>query len=43
MIVKILGGGCARCEKLEQVARAAATEAKAEAEFIKVKKILFTY
>ena len=39
MIIKILGGGCPRCEKLEQVARLAAAEAGFEAEFIKVKKM----
>lgn len=34
--VKILGSGCANCKKLEAVARAAATAAGIEADFIKV-------
>lgn len=36
LTVKILGSGCANCKKLEAVAREAATEAGAQAEFIKV-------
>ena len=39
MIVKILGGGCPRCEKLEKVAREAAGELGVEAEFVKVKNM----
>ena len=39
MEVKILGGGCPRCEKLESVAKSAAQEAGIEATFIKVKKM----
>ena len=39
MIIKILGGGCPRCEKLEQVTRMAAAETGIKAEFIKVKKM----
>jgi small redox-active disulfide protein 2 len=34
--VKILGSGCANCKKLEAVARAAASAANMEADFIKV-------
>lgn len=36
LTIKILGSGCANCKKLEAVAREAATQAKVEAEFIKV-------
>ncbi len=39
MIVKILGGGCPRCEKLEQMAREAAKELGIEPEFLKVKNM----
>ncbi len=39
MIVKILGGGCPRCEKLEQTAREAAKELRIEPEFLKVKNM----
>ena len=39
MIVKILGGGCPSCEKLEQVAREAAAELGVTPEFIKVKNM----
>ena len=39
MIIKILGGGCPRCERLERAAREAAEEAGIKAEFIKVKNI----
>lgn len=39
MDIKILGGGCPRCEKLEQVTRMAAEEAGVEATFTKVKKM----
>ena len=39
MIVKILGGGCPRCEKLEKVAREAANTLGTEAEFVKVKNL----
>jgi small redox-active disulfide protein 2 len=36
MEVKILGTGCPKCKRLEQLARAAADEAGLEATFIKV-------
>jgi len=39
MVVKILGGGCPRCEKLEQMARAAAAELGIEPEFLKVRNM----
>jgi small redox-active disulfide protein 2 len=39
MIVKILGGGCPRCEKLEKMAREAADALKIQAEFVKVKNL----
>ncbi len=39
MKIKILGGGCPRCEKLEQTAREAAQTLGIDAEFIKVKKM----
>ena len=39
MIIKILGGGCPRCERLEVVAKKAAQEAGVEAEFVKVKNM----
>lgn len=39
MKIKILGGGCPRCEKLEQTAREAAQTLGVDAEFIKVKKM----
>jgi len=39
MKIKILGGGCLRCEKLEQTAREAAQTLGIDAEFIKVKKM----
>ena len=39
MIVKILGGGCPRCERLEKVAREAAGALGTEAEFVKVKNL----
>jgi small redox-active disulfide protein 2 len=39
MIVKILGGGCPRCERLEKVAREAADALGKEAEFVKVKNL----
>jgi small redox-active disulfide protein 2 len=39
MKIKILGGGCPRCKKLEQTARDAAQTLRIEAEFIKVKKM----
>lgn len=34
--IKILGGGCANCKRLEAVAREAAAELGVQAEFIKV-------
>ena len=39
MKIKILGGGCPRCEKLEQTTRDAANTLGIEAEFIKVKNM----
>lgn len=39
MIIKILGGGCPRCEKLELVTRKAAESLGISAEFIKVKNM----
>ena len=36
MTIKILGSGCAKCKKLEAVARTAAEAAGIQAEFIKV-------
>lgn len=37
MEIKILGGGCPKCHRLEELAREAAAELGIEAEFIKVK------
>ncbi|MCK4448954.1 MAG: thioredoxin family protein [Anaerolineae bacterium] len=39
MEIKILGGGCPKCERLERLAREAASEVDAEATFIKVKEL----
>ena len=39
MVVKILGGGCPRCERLEKVAREAAAGLNIPVEFIKVKNM----
>ena len=39
MKIKILGGGCSRCERLEKLAREAASETGIEAAFTKVKEI----
>ena len=39
MEIKILGGGCSRCERLEKLAREAAGELGVEAAFTKVKEI----
>ncbi len=36
MEIKILGPGCARCKRLEELAREAATEAGVEARFTKI-------
>jgi small redox-active disulfide protein 2 len=36
MVIKILGTGCPKCKKMEEVARAAAAEAGLEATFEKV-------
>ena len=36
MIIKILGGGCANCKRLEQLTRTVAEELSIAAEFIKV-------
>jgi len=37
--IKILGGGCSKCERLERLTREAAAEAGVEATFTKVKEI----
>ena len=37
MLIKILGPGCARCQRLEQLTREVATELGVEAEFEHVK------
>lgn len=37
MEIKILGGGCAKCERLERLVREAASELGVEAAFTKVK------
>jgi len=39
MEIKILGGGCPKCERLERLAREAADELGVEATFIKVKEM----
>ncbi|MBU1662021.1 MAG: TM0996/MTH895 family glutaredoxin-like protein [Chloroflexi bacterium] len=39
MKIKILGGGCSRCERLEKLAIEAAGELGVEAAFTKVKEI----
>jgi small redox-active disulfide protein 2 len=39
MEIKILGGGCAKCDRLEALAREAAAEQGIEATFIKVKDL----
>jgi len=39
MEIKILGGGCARCEKLELITRKAVEELGVKANFTKVKKM----
>lgn len=39
MVVKILGGGCPNCGKLEQNAKQAASNLKLDAEFEKVKEM----
>lgn len=39
MTIKILGSGCANCEKLESLARQAAAELGVQANFEKVKDI----
>jgi small redox-active disulfide protein 2 len=36
MIIKILGGGCANCKRLEQLTRQTADELSITAEFVKV-------
>ena len=45
MEIKILGGGCSKCERLERLAREAASELGVEATFTKVKEIseIMTY
>ncbi len=37
MEIKVLGGGCPKCERLEKLAREAAGELGVEATFVKVK------
>jgi small redox-active disulfide protein 2 len=37
MIIKILGGGCPKCHRLEEETRAVAAELGLEPEFVKVK------
>ncbi len=37
-VIKILGGGCANCEKLEEMAKEICKENGIEAEFVKVKE-----
>jgi len=39
MEIKILGGGCSKCEHLERLAREVVSEADVEATFTKVKEI----
>ncbi|MEE9616083.1 MAG: thioredoxin family protein [Anaerolineae bacterium] len=39
MEIKILGGGCSKCERLERLAREAASEVGAEAMFTKIKEM----
>jgi small redox-active disulfide protein 2 len=39
MEIKILGGGCAKCERLEKLTREVAEELKVEAAFTKVKDL----
>ena len=39
MVIKILGGGCARCEQLESVVRQAVSDLDVNAEIQKVKEI----
>ena len=39
MEIKILGGGCAKCDKLERMAREVANELGIEAAFTKVKDL----
>ena len=39
MLIKILGPGCARCQRLEQLTREVATELGLEAEFEHVKEM----
>ena len=39
MEIKIFGGGCPKCERLEKLAREAVGEAGVEATFTKVKEI----
>ena len=39
LTIKILGGGCARCEKLEETSRQAVEEIGIEAELIEVKNM----
>lgn len=39
MVIKILGGGCARCDKLEQLAKEIVKEMGIEAKFIKIKEM----
>lgn len=45
MEIKILGTGCPKCKRLEQIAREAAAEAGIEATFVKVTEVneIMTY
>ncbi len=40
MVIKILGGGCARCEQLESIVRQAVSDLDVNAEIQKVKEIV---
>jgi small redox-active disulfide protein 2 len=39
MEIKVLGGGCAKCDRLERLAREVVSEAGVEATFVKVKDL----
>ena len=39
MVIKVLGGGCARCDELESLVRKAVSELGVDAEIRKVKEI----
>lgn len=40
MVIKILGGGCARCDQLESIVRQAVADLDVNAEIQKVKEIV---